>query len=235
MREDAQKRSALVASGRFWVWSVTSDDVKAALDGGCSTDLESPLTSMHAHAGEMAPPSLPRAEPQAYTRHAVAQFLLLLSTPAADTEDPAMDQLRKNALWATFLMVAPPGSPAAAQAEARLRDVWPQLPGWAQDVSAPHAVACSREGAEPAMYCRWPAAFVHGTAPDLQPPGVLVLNDGESADEATRHLHWRRWLHLYNTFQTLTGVLLATTEGLQHHDYETITPAVTHRSRDAAH
>ena len=116
-----------------------------------------------------------------------------------------MDQLRKNAIWATFLMVAPPGSPAAAQAEARLRDVWPRLPGWAQDVSEPHAVACSREGAEPAMYFRWPAAFVHGTAPDLQPPGVLVLNDGEPADEATRHLHWRRWLHLYNTFQTLEG------------------------------
>ena len=138
-----------------------------------------------------------------------------------------MDQPRKNAIWATFLMVAPPGSPAAAQAEARLRDVWPRLPGWAQDVSEPHAVACSRDGAEPAMYCRWPRAFVHGTAPDLQPPGVLVLNDAEPADEATRHMHWRRWLHLYNTFQTLTGVLLATTEGLQHHDYETITPAVT--------
>ena len=47
VREDAQKRSALVASGRFWVWSVTSDDVKAALDGELSTDLESPLTSMN--------------------------------------------------------------------------------------------------------------------------------------------------------------------------------------------
>ena len=113
VREDAQKRSALVASGRFWVWSVTSDDVKAALDGGLSTDLESPLTSMNAHAGEMAPPSLPRAEPQAYSRHAIAQLLTLLSKPAADTEDPAMDQLRKNAIWATFVMVAPPGSPAA--------------------------------------------------------------------------------------------------------------------------
>ena len=124
VREDAQKRSALVASGRFWVWSVTSDDVKAALDGGLSTDLESPLTSMHAHTGEMAPPSLPRAEPQAYTRHAIAQLLTLLGKPAADTEDPAMDQPRKNAIWATFVMVAPPGSPAAVQAEARLHDVW---------------------------------------------------------------------------------------------------------------
>ena len=227
VREDAQKRSALVASGRFWVWSVTSDDVKAALDGELNTDLESPLTSMHAHAGEMAPPSLPRAEPQAYTRHAIAQLLTLLGKPAADTEDPAMDQPRKNAIWATFVMVAPPGSPAAVQAEVRLHDVWPRLPSWAQDVSEPHAVACSRDGVEPAMYFRWPRAFVHGTAVDLQPPGILVLNDGEPADEATRHMHWRRWLHLYNTFQTLTGVLLATTEGLQYHDYETITLAVT--------
>ena len=226
VREDAQKRSALVASGRFWVWSVTSDDVKAALDSGCSTDLESPLTSMSYHTGEMAPPSLPRAEPQAYSRNAIAQLLTLLSKPAADAEDPAMDQPRRNAIWATFLMVAPPGSPDAAQAEARLRAVWPQLPGWAQQVAGPHAVSCSRDGAEPAMYCRWPAAFAHGRAPDLHPPGVLVLNDVEQADEATRHTHWRRWLHLYNTFQTLTGVLLATTEGLQHYDYETITPAV---------
>ncbi len=63
--------------------------------------------------------------------------------------------------------------------------------------------------------------------PSLQAPGVLVLNDEEPADEATRHTRWRRWLHLYNTFQTLTGVLLATTEGLQHDDYENITLAVT--------
>jgi DEAD/DEAH box helicase domain-containing protein len=39
VREDAQKGSALVASGRFWVWSVTSDDVKAALDDGLRSDL----------------------------------------------------------------------------------------------------------------------------------------------------------------------------------------------------
>jgi DEAD/DEAH box helicase domain-containing protein len=228
VREDAQKRSALVASGRFWVWSVTSDDVKAAIDSERGTDLESPLTSMNYHAGEMAPPSLPRAEPQAYSRNAVAQLLTLLSKPESDGADPALEQPRQNAIWATFLMVAPPGSPEAARAEARLRDVWPQLPGWAQEVSEPHAISCSRDGAEPALYCRWPAAFAHGTAPNLQPPGVLVLDDEEPADEATRHTNWRRWLHLYNTFQTLAGVLLATTGGLRHHDYEMITPAGTH-------
>jgi DEAD/DEAH box helicase domain-containing protein len=187
VREDAQKRSALVASGRFWVWSVTSDDVKAALDGEISTDLESPLTSMNYHAGEWAPPSLPRAEPQAYSRHAVGQLLTLLSKPDADAADPAMDQPRKNAIWASFLMVAPPGSPDAARAETRLCDMWPRLPGWAQDVSEPHAISCSRDGTEPAMYCRWPAAFTRGTAPDLHIPGALVLDDAAPADEATRH------------------------------------------------
>ena len=88
-------------------------------------------------------------------------------------------------------------------------------------------MACSRDSAEPAMYVKWPAAFAQGTAPELHPPGALVLNDIEPADEATRHLRWRRWLHLYNTFQTLTGVLLATTQGLLHHDYDTITLAAT--------
>ncbi len=77
---------------------MTSDDVKAALDGEISTDLESPLTSMNYHAGEWAPPSLPRAEPQAYARHAVAQLLTLLSKPDADAADPAMDQLCQNAI-----------------------------------------------------------------------------------------------------------------------------------------
>lgn len=138
-----------------------------------------------------------------------------------------MEQLRRNAIWATFLMVAPPGSPASAQAEARLSSVWSQLPDWMQQVTGPHAVACSRDGAEPAMCSRWPAAFASGSAPDLYPPGILVFNDTALADETTRHTHWRRWLHLYNTLQTLGGVLLVTTEGLQHRDYETITLAVT--------
>ena len=114
---------------------------------------------MNYDVGERTLQPLPGAEPQAFSRNAIAQLLTLLSKPAADAEDPAMDQPRKNAIWATFLMVAPPGSPVAAQAEVRLRDVWPWLPGWAQDVSEPYAVACSRDGVEPAMYFRWPRAF----------------------------------------------------------------------------
>src|SRR5439155_11589286 len=38
-------------------------------------------------------------------------------------------------------------------------------------------------------------------------------------DEPTRHLMWRRWLWLFNTFQTLPGVLLATQSGLEANDH----------------
>ncbi len=34
LREDARKHSSLLASGKFWVWSVTHEDVQQALLGG---------------------------------------------------------------------------------------------------------------------------------------------------------------------------------------------------------
>ena len=49
LREDARKRSALLASGKFWVWSVTHEDVKQALLGEDSTDMESPLLRLANH------------------------------------------------------------------------------------------------------------------------------------------------------------------------------------------
>ncbi|MBC7618117.1 MAG: DUF1998 domain-containing protein, partial [Candidatus Saccharibacteria bacterium] len=45
LREDAAKRSALVASGNYWVWSVTHEDVKTALSSAAGTDLDSPLVT----------------------------------------------------------------------------------------------------------------------------------------------------------------------------------------------
>jgi DEAD/DEAH box helicase domain-containing protein len=38
-REDALKRSALIASGKFWVWSVTWEDVQTAMEGKAETIL----------------------------------------------------------------------------------------------------------------------------------------------------------------------------------------------------
>ena len=45
-RDDALKRSALVASGRFWVCSVTWDDVQSALNEKVETSLADDLDGM---------------------------------------------------------------------------------------------------------------------------------------------------------------------------------------------
>jgi len=80
MRQDALKRSAIVASGRFWVWSVTHQDVASALTGSLDTDLESPLAAMSRHDGTKAPATAPRAQEKAFTQHAVARLLQWLAT-----------------------------------------------------------------------------------------------------------------------------------------------------------
>jgi DEAD/DEAH box helicase domain-containing protein len=142
MREDARKRSALVASRQFWVWSVTHDDVKAALGGDSATDLESPLTSMNRHTGASAPTSFPRAENQAFTRNAVAQLLGWLAYEAGEQMDPVVTQFQRNSAWATFLMVAVPGSPGVDLVKAQLSTLQTKLP----DACAPDA---ARGGNQP--------------------------------------------------------------------------------------
>ena len=41
-------------------------------------------------------------------------------------------------------------------------------------------------------------------------------------EEKEYHLDWRRWLRLFNLFQTLPGVYLATHDGLEAGDYQSI-------------
>jgi DEAD/DEAH box helicase domain-containing protein len=103
LREDAQKRSAIVSSGQCWVWSVTHDDVKAALGGSLDHDLESPLVALSRHDGSKATPHIPRAQEKAFTQHAVARLLAWLATPGdGSTDAGAVAQLQRNALWLGF-------------------------------------------------------------------------------------------------------------------------------------
>src|SRR5262249_51233856 len=54
-------------------------------------------------------------------------------------------------------------------------------------------------------------------------PGFLIYNEAYAVDEPAKHLAWRRWLWLFNIFQTLPGVLLATQTGLEAKDYASFT------------
>jgi DEAD/DEAH box helicase domain-containing protein len=52
--------------------------------------------------------------------------------------------------------------------------------------------------------------------------------------EPERHLAWRRWLWLFNIFQTLPGILLATQPGLDAGDYEGLSVSTARASASAA-
>jgi DEAD/DEAH box helicase domain-containing protein len=51
----------------------------------------------------------------------------------------------------------------------------------------------------------------------------VIYNEAHAHDEPTRHLTWRRWLWLFNIYQTLPGVLLATQSGLEADDHAVLT------------
>ncbi|TNF51433.1 MAG: DUF1998 domain-containing protein, partial [Gammaproteobacteria bacterium] len=101
LRADAQKRSALLASGKFWVWSVTHQDVASALAGQADTDLASPLTALSRHPGSRIPPGERQALGLACTQHGVASLLRWLAqAPEAQGRDgnlePAARQFRAS-------------------------------------------------------------------------------------------------------------------------------------------
>ena len=169
LRADAQKRSALLASGKFWVWSVTHQDVASALEGQADTDLESPLTALSRHAGSRAPAGVPRAQKEAFTQHAVARLLRWLAVgPDHQGEDAALRSLQGDALWLGFLMV-PSTVQDKAAAEEQLAPWRPRLPASLREPGKDFAPSVSRPGGACIQIGWWPLAVARGGPPD---PGV---------------------------------------------------------------
>jgi DEAD/DEAH box helicase domain-containing protein len=223
LREDAAKRSALVASGNYWVWSVTHEDVKMALTSAAGTDLDSPLVALNRHAGASAPPGLPRSAPGAFSYHAVFQLLSALAMPPGTlgSPDAAVAQLQRNALWLGYLMV-PPTQKEMESVKTEMATWSQKLPIWLQSPGAKHLPSLSRDDASPVALSWWPMVCIDGKLEGVTSPGALVLDDLVDQSEQKPHLDWRRWLQLFNTFQTLPGMLMTTLSGIQAGDLESL-------------
>lgn len=222
LREDALKRSAIVDSGRFWVWSVTHNDVASALKGELDTDLDSPLVSLSRHNGSRATSNVPRAQEKAFTQHAVARLLTWLGSKVTDEgQDPFVTQLQRNALWLGFLMV-PTSAEEKVACETILAQWAPRLPEHLRSVSKAFVPSISKSAAPYKALGLWPMVMatqgLEG-AGDWSAPGVWVLQDSAAADEQALHQAWRSWLHVFNTAQTLPGTWLMTESGLDAHDW----------------
>jgi DEAD/DEAH box helicase domain-containing protein len=221
LQEDARKRNALVVSGKFWVWSVTYDDVEKALGKEPRTDLESPLTRLNRNSqnGPIA------ADPGFLSLHAVAQLLKILAMSAEEADS----LLLRNAAGITQRMAF--AKRDNEEAYRALDELWERLPLWMQDFDRKSSVwAASRDAAEPGVMLRWPQALASANGDSLC-PGVILLPGTEATDEDQRHLIWRHGLALFNVLQSLPGLLLVTEQGVLEQDYDALQPKCLVKSK----
>lgn len=227
MREDALKRSAIVASGKFWTWSVTHQDVSAAIDGNADSDLDPATVALNRHDGSKAPSTVPRAQEKAFTQHAVARLLHWLAVPAGAAElDGAVEAQQRNAAWLEFLMVAPPGDKDQAAVESQRARWLPLLPLDIREPGAGFFQITSKQNGAASVIGWWPMVLGKGLPAhkDWCAPAAVILDITDAADEDALHRAWRRWLQLFNALQFMRGTLLATSDGLAGHDYDGLAP-----------
>ena len=230
-REDANKRSALVASGKFWVWSVTWEDVMAAMDRKLETGLADSLEAMCYHPKDKLPPQLrSMLNDTLWTQHAVAILLQWLGKPAGDQGDQVAIKMARHAGATAFRMVPNPTNVEQEEARAKLTQFWGGLAHLPCDRSS-QSVACGNIN-DPALSLRywWPAELANTAQTVPTSPGFVVFSETNVQDEPQRHLTWRRWLWMFNIFQMLPGVLMATRVGLDAGDHEGLTLSTTKRS-----
>lgn len=224
MQQDALKRSAIVSSGHLWVWSVTHEDVKAALNGSLECDLESPLVALSRHDGSKAPAHIPRAQEKAFTQNAIARLLLWLAVGNdASGSDISVAQLQRNALWLSFLMIpSTEADKAACMSEMAL---WQsRLPEAIREPGPGFAPSFSKANSACKFIGWWPMAWAKPQPPESgwTAPGAVVLDETSATEGEALHLAWRRWLQLFNASQFLPGTLMVTGAGLDAHDYDAL-------------
>ena len=199
LREDARKRSAIVASGRFWVWSVTHQDVAAALSGSPATDLESPLVAMARNdgakrTGQRPPP----AGESVHAERGRAPPALAGDWPWCGRGDHSLDVMQRNAAWLGFRMIpSTPQDQAACEAQ-RARgsaEAAPLRPRARRRLRACD-VAVERTCCAWSAAGRWCSRRGCPRRRAWMAPAVAVLDEAASADEEALHGGWRRWLQV---------------------------------------
>lgn len=219
-REDAHKRSALVASGKFWVWSVTWEDVQSAMDGKAESVLADSLDVMCFNSTEqLTKPLRTMLDDNYWSRHAVAVLLHWLGKPTGEDGDQQGKKLARHAGATAFRMVPNPVNPALESARAKLIQFWSGLEQLPCEQPA-KSVACGNIN-DLSLRLRywWPSELASSATLIPASPGFVIFDDAHLHDEPERHLVWRRWLWMFNIFQMLPGVLLATQTGLDAGDH----------------
>ena len=219
VRADALKRSALVASGRFYVWTVTWEDVQSALDGQTETVLADCIEKLCMNPiAKLDDPRRLGWDASLWADHAVAVLIRLLGSVPGKNDDKQVRNIVRHAGVTALRMVPQPAAPGSEESRTTLERFWAGKQLHCE--RAPNSVACGNLQEPGVSFRYWlPAAIFNLNAPAPVSPGYVILADSEAGDEPAFHLAWRRWLWLFNIFQALPGILLATASGLDASDY----------------
>jgi DEAD/DEAH box helicase domain-containing protein len=221
-REDAAKRNALLASGKFWVWSVTWQEVSAAIAGNAESELTATLEPMV--LSELPPPIKAMYGTAHWSRNSVAMLLHWLESTASEGKDAWAAQFSKHAGATAFRMIPNPlNKPACTAQREQLEAFWSALPGTLPCEKPAGAFAAGNLNETALLFRYWiTQALADPKASQPQSPGFIILDPGAAESEPEQHLAWQRWLWMFNTMQHLPGVFLATREGLLAEDYSSI-------------
>lgn len=220
-RDDAAKRNALVASGKFWIWSVTWEEVNAALGGAPESELSATMEEMALQ--ELPPPLLPMIVPGHWSRHSVAALLTWLEVLASGGKDHRVHLLSKHAGATLFRMVPDPHAPESALRRGVLEQFWEALSDELPCERPVPAFAAGNVNDDVLRLRYWVSPTLAQPQAEVpESPGFLCLDLAAAGSEPDQHLGWKRWLWLFNSFQFLPGMFLATGDGLSEGDYSGI-------------
>lgn len=217
LREDARKRSALVASGRYWVWSVTWEDVKRALEGDTDTDMDalqeqSRLPSSHPLVRQLAQTLSIASE--GIRENAVARLIRLLAL------EPSVADwtLARQAVVAAGRLTFDPKDAALPLAKKAFSLVAQSLPEGSLDGTGQSQCAAGSSLNGPLqVHTMLLPGYLSGQIDSGCGAVILIPTQAESA--LSLRQAWRGWLQAFNVLQALPNHFLIESTGQQHGDY----------------
>lgn len=212
MSEDALKRSAIVASSNYRVWSITHQDVEGVIQGKLKvTELSSPLISpLVSHRQDQAIPGTQHIKGTFWQDNALTGLVRWLWEGGVNFEE-SLQRWQKNAVNTLAQMVCWPNTPLGPPAAQILTFFWEvQHPG---DQTPSNALPIkSRDGVDPTIFAWWPQQYGKEEFA-WQNCGAVSIDQG--GDPETLHQRWRTWLWVFNYLQFLPGILMTTEAGLE--------------------
>jgi DEAD/DEAH box helicase domain-containing protein len=221
LRDDAAKRTAIVNSGRYWVWSVVMDDVEAAVRGDAHAVLRSPYQEKANQPDLQIPAALRGPAPLTFSRNSVAELLHWLGSPCREG-DPWIENAWLAAMgW--LLRLVPADHAHSAEVQSLNADLRKRLPIWLPPVPpgstdvALRADLFNIRGVYPL-----PVHAAVNRAEDV--PTVVWFDDLAQVNDNDRRREWRWWLWAFNWLQSVPGAVFVTRSGVDGGDYASLVP-----------